>query len=118
MSGQEAFPALPDPPAPAPPAPAPAPPAPAPALPAPVAPVENFQRGGGGCRTTVKYLFLGGEVAHLTINISFRGGGGSIHGFTYGTLSSFNLSFCQVLRTQQTWHQPSVRMGVNAIRPP
>ena len=91
MSGQEAFPALPDPPAPAPPAPAPAPPAPAPALPAPVAPVENFQRGGGG---------------------------GSIHGFTYGTLSSFNLSFCQVLRTQQTWHQPSVRMGVNAIRPP
>ena len=39
MSGQEAFPALPDPPA----------PAPAPAPPAPVAPVWKFQRGGGGC---------------------------------------------------------------------
>jgi len=44
MSGQEAFPALPDPPAPAPPAPAPAPAAPAPAP--PVSPVGKFQPGG------------------------------------------------------------------------
>ena len=53
MSGQEAFPALPDPPAPAPPAPAPAPPAPAPAPPATIAPVGKFQGGGGGCSTKV-----------------------------------------------------------------
>ena len=43
MSGQEAFPALPDFPAPAPPAPAPAPPA---SAPAPPALVGKFQRGG------------------------------------------------------------------------
>jgi len=52
MSGQEAFPALPDPPAPAPPAPAP--PAPAPAPPAPVALVGKFQRGGSGCSAKLK----------------------------------------------------------------
>jgi len=47
MSGQEAFPALPDTLAPDLPAPAPAPPAPA----LPVAPVGKSQRGGGGCST-------------------------------------------------------------------
>ena len=58
MSGQKAFPALPDPPAPAPPAPAPVPPAPAPSPPEPIAPVlEVPARGGRLQYKTVKYIF-------------------------------------------------------------
>jgi hypothetical protein len=60
MSGQLAFPALPDPPAPAPPAPAPAPPfpAPVPALSAPVALVGKFQRGGVGCSAKLYNIYF------------------------------------------------------------
>jgi hypothetical protein len=56
MSGQEAFPALLDPPAPAPPAPAPLVPAPAPAPPALVALVGKFFRGGAVAVQNCKIL--------------------------------------------------------------
>jgi len=71
MSGQEAFPLLPDPPAPAPPAPAPATPAPAPALPAPIAPVSKLQRGGAVAVQNCKICISRGAVAHSDHKIIF-----------------------------------------------
>ena len=66
MSGQEAFLALPKPPAPAPSAPAPAPPAPT------VAPVGKFQQGGAFA--VQNYIFLrgggGAHVDHTILNFS------------------------------------------------
>jgi len=67
VSGQEAFPVLPDLSDPAPPAPAPAPRAPAPAPPAPIAPVGKFQQREGRLQCkTVKYFFKGGGLLILT----------------------------------------------------
>ena len=57
MSGQEAFPALPD------------PPAPAPALPAPVAPVGKFQRGGAVAVQNCKKFNFGEAVAHFSAHL-------------------------------------------------
>ena len=68
MSGQEAFPALPD------------PPAPAPALPAPIAPVSKLQRGGAVAVQNCITFICGGPVAqfdHL-IPIFSMGGNGSM----------------------------------------
>ena len=60
VSGQEAFPVLPD-------LSDPAPPAPAPAPPAPIAPVGKFQQREGRLQCkTVKYFFKGGGLLILT----------------------------------------------------
>ena len=84
MSGQDAFPALPDPPAPAPPAPAPAPAPPAPAPPALVVPVGKFQRGGERLQyKTVKYLITGGPVAQFDQKM-FEFSRGAVDPWTYG----------------------------------
>ena len=70
MSGQDAFPALPDPPAPAPPA--------------LVVPVGKFQRGGERLQyKTVKYLITGGPVAQFDQKM-FVFSRGAVDPWTYG----------------------------------